>query len=241
MNLHPPLVAASLSGESDARWARERSRFVGMVCLGGVSMDASTRAASSRMVGRGRNEFLVSRPERFLDRQLRLLSDCPMLVALNVRSATLRGFLRAARIARAHGALVEINAHCRQPEMLDIGCGESLLADPDKLEDCVRAVKSLGVTVGVKGRFEIKTTDPVRNLNRAAEAGADFLHVDAMDSEPLIRNLRAPFIIANNGIREGRHVRQYADYGADAVSVARASEPEDLRRLLPEVEAVLGE
>lgn len=233
----PPLVLASLSGQSDVSWARQRSRWVGMACLGGFSMDRATRAAGSRMVQRGRDEFLPQSPSDFLRHQLKKSRNLPLLTAINVRSATLQGFERAARLAGVFGAYVEINAHCRQPEMVELGCGEALLREPERLIKAIKTVRSLGVAVGVKGRFEVEGTRPVEVLNRCAEVGADYLHVDAMDSERRIKELEAPYLIANNGVRERDDIEQYGRYGADAVSVARASDPGDLRELTPEVEA----
>ena len=61
------------------------------------------------------------------------------------------------------------------------------------------------------------------------------LHVDAMDSESVIREISDAtdvFVIANNGVRDEATVAEYLDYGADAVSVGRPSDrPAVLRRV----------
>ena len=59
------------------------------------------------------------------------------------------------------------------------------------------------------------------------EAGADAIHVDAMDSEPVVADIAGAtnlFVVANNGVRGRETAREYLEYGADAVSVGRASD-----------------
>ena len=70
---------------------------------------------------------------------------------------------------------------------------------------------------------------------RVAEAGADIVHVDAMDSAPVVAEIarRAEAIlIANNGVRDRETAVAYLEYGADAVSVGRPSDdPQILARV----------
>jgi tRNA-dihydrouridine synthase len=63
------------------------------------------------------------------------------------------------------------------------------------------------------------------------EAGADFVHVDAMDSESVVADVVAATdatVVANNGVRDERTVREYLACGADAVSVGRPSDDPDV-------------
>ena len=80
---------------------------------------------------------------------------------------------------------------------------------------------------------------------RIEVAGADALHVDAMDSEDVVADLADAtelFLIANNGVRGRESVREYLDYGADAVSVGRPSDdPAVLERVADAVEAWVTE
>jgi tRNA-dihydrouridine synthase len=88
--------------------------------------------------------------------------------------------------------------------------------------------------------------DLVAVADAVAEAGADWLHVDAMDSEPVVGDLTADdggprtslTVIANNGVRGRRTVAEYAAHGADAVSVGRPTErPAELSRVAEAVRA----
>lgn len=227
----PRLALASMSGDSNAEWAKVRSKWVGAAFLGAFNLDEETLGAASEMVGRGRTEFLPDDPWRFLNRELEKSHELDLVVGANVRSVEPERIHRAGRICAEYGCLLEINAHCRQSEMVDIGCGQQLLRSPQRLRDYVQAAAESDVLVSLKGRFEVDGADPVDTMNRAVEWGADIIHVDAMDSEPLVAEIEAPFLIANNGVRNRKDVEEYFGFGADAVSVGRANNEPFLKKL----------
>ena len=244
----PRVAVASLSGESDADWARAAVPHVGAAFLGGIALDEPTREAARELVSRGREEFLPPDPLAFVDEQLAVLGETPLLAGFNVRAGSPNPVGEAARICRNRGAIVEVNAHCRQDEMCAAGTGESLLRDTDRLCEQVRAATETGATVSVKVRTEVEGVDLPETAGRLATAGADLIHVDAMDSEPVIAEVveavggeparqplddgRETFVVANNGVRDRASVREYLEYGADAVSVGRPSDdPETLERV----------
>lgn len=222
----PPVALASLSGRSDAAWARSGRPHAGAAFLGGVALDEATRDAARKMVARGREEFLPPEPVGFVADQLDALADVPLRPAVNVRSATLDPVRAAAAVCADHDAILEVNAHCRQSEMCAVGCGERLLADPDRLSALVSAAADEGATVGVKVRTEVEGVDLPVVTRAAVEAGADWVHVDAMDTESAVAAVarEAPVVVANNGVRDRATTREYLGYGADAVSVGRASD-----------------
>jgi TIM-barrel protein len=235
----PPLALASLSGEADADWARAGAAYAGGAFLGGIALDADSRAAARDLVERDRSEFLPDDPLAFIDRELEALADVPIQPAFNVRSATAEPIAEAARICRDRDAFLEINAHCRQEELCAVGCGETLLRDSDRLAEYVDRAAETGVTVGVKVRAEVPGVDLPALARELERAGADFVHVDAMDSESVIADVVDAtdlFVIANNGVRDDETVREYVEYGADAVSVGR---PSDNPRVLERVRAAV--
>ncbi|WP_123620325.1 tRNA-dihydrouridine synthase [Halorubrum sp. CSM-61] len=233
----PFLVAASLSGASDADWARAAAPHVDAAVLGGIALDPASRAAARDLVARDRSEFLPEDPLAWIARQLDRLADDSLRPGVNVRSATVDPVREAAEICAERGAVCEVNAHCRQPELRAVGCGESLLRDADRLAEYVSAAAETGATTSVKVRAEVPDVDLVAVADAVADAGADWLHVDAMDSEAVVQELTAGrttgeaerprdglTVIANNGVRGRATVAEYAAYGADAVSVGRPSE-----------------
>ncbi len=239
----PRVAVASLSGESDADWAKRAADHVGCAFLGGIALDAETRTAAREMVRRDRNEFLPRDPIAFVDEQLSLLEGVPVQPAFNVRTSTIGPLRDAAAVCAEHGAFLEINAHCRQAEMCAVGAGESLLRDDERLAEQVAAASDAGATVSVKVRAELPGVDLPTVTDRVLEAGATIIHVDAMDSEPIVAELPdAAFLVANNGVRDRETVEEYLEHGADAVSVGRPSDtPVVLRRVRAAVEEWFAE
>lgn len=243
----PFLAAASLSGASDADWARAAAPHVDVAIMGGIALDPASRAAARDLVARDRSEFLPDDPIEWIDRQLRAVGDAQIRPGVNLRSATVGPVREAAAVCAGRDAVCEINAHCRQPELRAVGCGESLLGDADRLAEYVAAAAGTGATTSVKVRAEVPGVDLVAVADAVADAGADWLHVDAMDSEAVVRDLtdggpespRAGLtVIANNGVRDRETVAEYAGYGADAVSVGRPSDrPATLERIADAVSA----
>ena len=231
----PPVALASLSGASDAAWAREAETFVGAAFLGGVALcDRSRAGAREMVVDRDRSEFLPPDPIRWIDDQLTALDDADLRPGVNVRSANVERLAAAAEVCARHDAILEVNAHCRQDELRAVGCGETLLADTDRLRTFVRESAATGAATSVKVRAEVDGVDLGATARAVADAGADLIHVDAMDSEAVIRTVADAdlAVIANNGVRDRASAREYLAYGADAVSVGRPSDdPRVLRRV----------
>ena len=224
----PRVAAASLSGESDADWARRAASHVGLAVLGGIAIDGPTRRAARRMVDRDRDEFLPRDPVAFVDDQLARLAGVDVLPGVNVRCTDFAPLERVATVCADRGAVLEVNAHCRQAEMCRVGAGEALLRDGERLREQVRTAAGTGATVSVKLRTEVEGVDLPVLAGRLVDAGADLLHVDAMDSEPVVADVAAAapdaFLVANNGVRDRETTHEYLAYGADAVSVGRPSD-----------------
>ncbi|RXK51185.1 tRNA-dihydrouridine synthase [Halorientalis pallida] len=235
LDFRPRVALASLSGEADADWARAASEYAGAAVLGGIALDEPTREAARELVARDRSEFLPADPVAFVDAQLAGLDDVPIRAGFNVRTTDLEPLRAVAVVCRDRDAFVEINAHCRQDEMCAAGAGETLLRDTGRLCEQVETAAETGATVSVKLRTEVRGVDLPSLAERLESAGADAVHVDAMDSESVVGDVAAAtdlFVIANNEVRDEASVREYLRYGADAVSVGRPSvEPAVLERV----------
>jgi len=235
----PRLALASLSGEADAEWAKNGAEWAGTAFLGGICLDEPTREAARGMVAdRDRTEFLPDDPARFVADQLAALEDLDLRPGFNVRTTSLEPLREVAGICADSGAILELNAHCRQDEMCAAGAGEALLRDPDRLREQVAAAAEEGPDVSVKVRAEVPGVDLAETARVVADAGGDAMHVDAMDSEAVVAEVASVaaetdlFVIANNGVRDEATVREYLACGADAVSVGRPSDdPAILRRV----------
>ena len=223
----PRVALASLSGEADAAWARAAADHAGCAFLGGIALDDPTRAAARDLVGRDRSEFLPADPVAFVDDKLAALADAPIRPGFNVRSVSIAPIERVGAVCADHDAVLELNAHCRQDEMCAAGAGESLLWDDDRLCELVEAAAGTGAAVSVKVRAEVDGVALPELARRLETAGTDAIHVDAMDSEAVVADVVDAtdiFVIANNGVRGRETATEYFEYGADAVSVGRASD-----------------
>jgi TIM-barrel protein len=237
------VVLASLSGNADAAWARRGAPYAGAALLGGIALDEPSREAARDLVARDRNEFLPADPLEWIDDQLRSLATVDLRAGVNVRATAPGPVADAASVCVEHDAILEVNAHCRQDELCAVGCGETLLADTDRLREYVAAASATGATVSVKVRAGVDGVDLPATASAVADEGATVLHVDAMDSEAVVAAVvdAAPslFVVANNEVRNHRSVREYLAYGADAVSVGRPStDPVVLERVADAVDAV---
>ncbi|WP_132058248.1 tRNA-dihydrouridine synthase [Halorussus amylolyticus] len=231
----PRVALASLSGESDAEWAKSGAEFAGAAFLGGIALDGPTREAARELVARDREEFLPDDPVEFAERQLAALSDANIRAGVNVRTTSLGPLREVAKVCADRNAILELNAHCRQDEMCRVGAGETLLCDSERLREQVAVAADAGADVSVKVRAEVPGADLPEIARTIADAGGDAIHVDAMDSKGVIAEVADAadlFVVANNGVRDEATVREYLAYGADAVSVGRPSDtPEVLRKV----------
>lgn len=242
LSLKNPIALAPMGGITNSHFADQFAKDAGLVILGGYNLDAATNQAASEMVKRGREEFISDEPLKLIDNELRSIKT-DSLVAVNVRSSSQEPLIEAARIINDSNAILEIDAHCRQPEMTKIGVGEALLHDLPKLQDIIRKVKATGAIVSVKVRANV--IDNKKMAKAIEDAGADILHVDAMkkgsgaDME-VIRNIRDVtrlLLIGNNSVTDFETAKEMFTRGADIVSVGRGviEDPSLITTLVKEV------
>jgi TIM-barrel protein len=227
------LYAASLSGVADRGWATRLAPVVSRAIIGGIAIDAETRAAAAELRDRGRAEFLPADPIGWVTRMTRAPRAVPM--GVNIRACDPAAVSAIGAAIDTPRVWIELNAHCRQPEMCAAGAGEQLLHAPQQLAVLVRAGVTTGATVGVKVRAEVDGVD-LRGVARVvAAAGGTFIHVDAMDDPAAVGRIAAATglrVIANNGIRTAEDIAQAVAAGATAVSVGRPStDPVAMRQI----------
>ena len=76
--------------------------------------------------------------------------------------------------------IVEINCHCRQEEILAIGCGQNMLKREDLADYIKDVVDNASCEVSVKIRANVEGSDTLKIAKLIENAGADYLHIDAM-------------------------------------------------------------
>jgi TIM-barrel protein len=221
-----PVAVASMAGITDSAYFVQ-CKDAGLYMLGGYSLDEPTMNASKAIVARGRKEFISDDIFSFIEEELKKVSGKGVAIGINVRATTTEPMIKAAELAKKYGALLEINAHCRQEEMTAIGVGEVMLKDRIKLARLVGDLKNTGVVVSLKMRSG--AVDDVALMRLLEKAGLDIAHVDAMgrsganvNAIKKIRDGTSLFIIGNNSIDGYETAQAMYSAGSDMISVARA-------------------
>jgi TIM-barrel protein len=234
-----PLVLASIAGLTNSSFAITRS--AGLAILGGYNLDEATISAAKELVRKGRSEFAYDDPTSVIKNELGVMNATEIIAGVNARSTTIEPLLEIAELTHQNGAILELNAHCRQAEMKAIGAGQCLTEDLTKLVEWIYEIKQTDVPLSVKVRAGV--VGDVELAKAIDRAGADVIHIDTMDSGPTlvkkIRDVTTLKIIANNSIVDYSTAHKMFSMGADYVSVARAAMAGDtaLREILTEVQS----
>lgn len=201
--------------------------------LGGYSLDEKSIEASEKIIKRGRKEFHFPLDEIFthIEKEVIAIKNVheDVMVSANVRATTPQPIIEVGKIKGLD--IVEINCHCRQEEILAIGCGQEMLKRPDLGDYVSQVVDKVDCKVSVKIRANVDGVDTLKIASIIEESGADYLHVDAMKKgtfdadweilEKLCNNVQIP-IIGNNSIDSEQKIEKMIQTGVFGFSIARA-------------------
>lgn len=222
-----PVAVASMAGITDSEFFNNFPD-AGLYVLGGYSIDDDTMGASKEMVKRGRKEFVSDDIFTLIESELMKVSNNGVAIGINVRATAAEPFVRAAELAKKYGAILEINAHCRQEEMAGLGVGEAMLKDRISLARLISEVKKTDAVVSLKMRTGV--VDDVKLCRALEKAGLDIVHLDAMGMKGAnlnaikkLRDATGLFIIGNNSVINYETAQAMFSAGSDMVSVARAA------------------
>jgi len=205
-----------------------------MVTLGGYNTDSETIAAGKKIINRGRSEFDIAKDDLIntIEKETNLIKkNYHVKVSANLRAISPDPIIEISKIKLLD--VVEVNFHCRQKEILDIGCGQSLLEDTDLLIEFMKnIVKKSKSQVSVKIRANVNGIDTLKIAKILDNLSIDYLHVDAMKPKFNIADLDIiskiasetnTFLIGNNSITSIEDVHAMINNGADGISIARAT------------------
>lgn len=235
-------VLAPMAGISNGAFCGGLTRYgFDMVTLGGYNADEPTINAGRQILARGRPEFDIEKEElinHIKEQALIVKNNSPWngKVSVNLRSITPEPIIKVSQLRDVD--VVEINAHCRQPEITDLGCGQQLLKNPHHLEKFTQeVVEKANSLVSVKIRTNVPGVNELDIVRSIENAGADYIHIDAMkpgfdgadyDIIRAIRKETSLFIIGNNSIKDIESGQKMLAAGADGISIARAAIKGDL-------------
>lgn len=236
LTMKNPIMLGAMSGYTTETFVLEAAKAgVGAVSLGGFSVDEKTYEASIAVRGRGRNEFAIP-PENlasYVNPQLDRLEKFNIPVFLNVRfvdPSSVLNFLE--QLDFNEHLVLELNAHCRQPEVVAVDAGQALMRNKSLLRKLMSHLPPRQV-IGLK----IRGNDPnaVQFAELFGQLGGDVLHVDAYKAgkegiaTDLLKEVRSVFpycLIGNNSVavKEGELLAELLRSGVvDGLSVARAA------------------
>ena len=204
-----------------------------VVTLGGYSLDEKTIQASQKIIERGRKEFhfeldeIIPHIENEVNNIKKIHPN--VSVSANVRSVSPEPIIEASKIKNLD--IIELNCHCRQQEIISIGCGQEMLKRPDLDEFISQIKKKIKIKVSVKIRANINGIDTLDIAQIIEDAGADYLHLDAMNPnvfdadwkllENVCENTNIK-VIGNNSIDSTDKIKKMYQCGVYGFSIARA-------------------
>ncbi len=227
-------VVAPMAGITNAEFLNKVIPYgFDVATLGGYSLDLPTIEASKKIIERGRAEFDFPLDEIFthigneVDSIKKVHND--VKVSANVRSTTPQPIIDVGNIKDLD--IVEINCHCRQNEIISIGCGQEMLNRDDLgdfISDVADNVKS---EVSVKIRANVDGIDTLEIARIIEQSGADYLHVDAMRNgvfeadwellREVCNNVNIK-VIGNNSVNSEENIKKMINTGVDGFSIARS-------------------
>ena len=203
------------------------------VTIGGYNTDKESIEACEKIIARGRKEFNYPKEEIYciIEDEVNTIKDSfNVTVSANLRGRSPDPLIEISKIKNLD--IIEINCHCRQEELVRVGCGQSMLLRED-LEDYIKEVtKKSKSQVSMKMRANVEGVDNLEIAKLAEDCGVDYLHIDAMkkgvkDADfDLIKEISSNtniFIIGNNSINSIAQAEKMINAGAKGISIARAA------------------
>ena len=227
-------VVAPMAGITDADFLNKViPQGFNVATLGGYSLDEPTIEASKKIIERGRKEFDFPLDEIFthIENEVNSIKKVhgDVKVSANVRSTTPQPIIEVGNIENLD--IVEINCHCRQDEIVAIGCGQEMLNRADLKDFISQVVDNVRSEVSVKIRANVDGIDTLKIASLIEDAGADYLHIDAMKKGvfeadwELLRNICNNVnikVIGNNSVNSRANLEKMIDTGVDGFSIARS-------------------
>ena len=202
------------------------------VTIGGYNTDNESIDACEKIIARGRKEFNYPKEEiyKVIENEVNTIKDnFEVTVSANLRGTTPDPLIEISKIKKLD--IIEINCHCRQEELVAVGCGQSMLLRPD-LEDYVKeVVKKSESKVSMKMRANVEGVDNLAIAKLAEDCGVDYLHIDAMKKgvfeadwellRKICNNVNIK-VIGNNSVNSRANLEKMIDTGVDGFSIARS-------------------
>jgi TIM-barrel protein len=206
----------------------------GMITIGGYPIGREMITASSKIAQRGREEFILhfGKEHDEILNETRGIQDLSRLI-INLRIKSPKEAIRFAQNFQnllSEEPIIEINAHCRQPEITKLGGGQGLLQRFDALTEIIQAFQARNFKISLKLRGN--AINPKNIIPQVEKWQVDYLHIDSYEEgtkgtdldllDLYTAKLNIP-IIGNNSVVDFKSAQAILTTGACYFSVARAA------------------
>jgi TIM-barrel protein len=231
-----PSILAAMGGITNGNFAKQCliEGGAGMVTVGGYSVGREMIIASSKITQRGRDEFILhvgKEPNEILNETQQIQDFSRLIINLRIRNSDeANEFVRKFRDLISEEPIIEINAHCQQPEITRLGGGQSLLRRFDVLTEIIQAIQSKDFKISLKLRGN--AINPNLLLSKVEKWHINFIHIDSYKNgiigtdlallEVYTTETDVP-IIGNNSIVDFTSAQAVLTTGAHYFSIARAA------------------
>ncbi len=225
------IILAPMAGYTDGTFCKKYEDLFDVVTLGGYNIDKKTYLAAEKIEKRGRKEFLIKLDEfnEYIEKQINILEKAK--VSINVRFVDIDECYSKLEYISGLVDYIELNCHCRQREITELGIGQELLKNRELLYTFLNKMDKLDKPILLKIRLNyITLNELINNLNYCRELFYG-LHVDCYYPKkpyPDIKSLKVlyeefkdKFIIGNNSITSIKIAKEMLKH-SNAISVARA-------------------
>jgi TIM-barrel protein len=242
MGVKNPSMLAAMSGITNGDFSGYclDKGSAGFVTIGGYSIGKKMISATIKSSKRGRNEFILKLGEeaREIFKETSKISKISN-VFINLRLDNIHDAKKFSSyltdLLGKNQPILEINAHCRQMEIIRNGGGQNLLRRVTTLEEIIKIIQSKDFKVSLKIRGNaVSSASLIPNIKRWQ---LDFLHIDSYregikgtDLKLLNCYTKAldVTIIGNNSVIDLQSARAILGTGAEYFSIARAAKKDPL-------------
>ncbi|MDR3292135.1 MAG: tRNA-dihydrouridine synthase [Methanobrevibacter sp.] len=223
-----------MAGITDSKFVKQLIPYgFDMVTIGGYNIDKETIKACEEILKRDRKEFKIDEEDviNHIENEVNnIKKEFNILVSVNLRATTPDPIIEISKIKNID--VIELNAHCRQQELTNINCGQSMMKKPEYFEEFLKELnKKSKSKTSVKIRANVEGVDTIHISKIINDLNTDFLHLDCMklgtsygDLE-IIKKINKNtdiFIIGNNSIVDIKSAKDMLSVGASGISIARA-------------------
>jgi len=230
------VVLAPMAGITDGSFCGKYRDLFGIVTLGAFNLDSATLSASKEMVKRGRKEFLYNLDEfeNIIKREVNRAKESNALISVNIRFKDFDESKGRIEILGEHCDIIELNCHCRQEEMVNLGIGQELLKreNLETLRDFLKGIWELEIEkpIFLKVRANVVPVEElIDNLNKVRRYFHG-IHLDCFNPgrdypdigyiQEIRRSFKDKITIGNNSINSIKDAEMMLRY-SDLISVAR--------------------